>query len=138
MSFVAVSRRAGTSDSLDLAALGEALSERVADAVAPRRGRPRIASKRAATTRYGFIGVPRDELLAMAAALEASGPAGKPLYGVPFAIKDNIDLAGSPTTAGLSRFRLHAKASRRQSCSDWSTPARFRSARPISTSSPPA
>ena len=44
--------------------------------------------------------LPRDELLAMAENLESAGPAGKPLFGAPFAIKDNIDLAGHPTTAG--------------------------------------
>ena len=36
--------------------------------------------------------------------LEARGPVGKPLYGVPFAIKDNIDLAGVPTTAACPSF----------------------------------
>jgi allophanate hydrolase len=48
--------------------------------------------------------LPRDELLGMAKSLEASGPANKPLYGVPFAIKDNIDLAGHPTTAACPAF----------------------------------
>lgn len=45
-----------------------------------------------------------DELLARARALEALDPASLPLYGVPFAVKDNIDVAGVPTTAGCPAF----------------------------------
>lgn len=37
-------------------------------------------------------------------ALEAPGADTLPLYGVPFAIKDNIDLAGVPTTAACPDF----------------------------------
>jgi allophanate hydrolase len=50
----------------------------------------------------------REELLARAAELEACGPEGLPLYGIPFAIKDNIDLAGHPTTAACPDFRYVA------------------------------
>jgi allophanate hydrolase len=46
----------------------------------------------------------RDELRAHARRVEARGPADQPLYGVPFAIKDNIDLAGVPTTAACPEF----------------------------------
>jgi len=46
----------------------------------------------------------RDELLAHAQRVEARGLATQPLYGVPFAIKDNIDLAGAPTTAACPGF----------------------------------
>lgn len=53
----------------------------------------------------------RDELLATARSLEAEGPAGRPLYGVPFAIKDNIDLAGAPTTAACPLFAYLAHES---------------------------
>ncbi|HSY53594.1 MAG TPA: allophanate hydrolase [Opitutaceae bacterium] len=45
-----------------------------------------------------------DELKAHAKHVEARGPASQPLYGVPFAIKDNIDLAGVPTTAACREF----------------------------------
>ena len=48
--------------------------------------------------------LPRAELEARAAELEQRGPAELPLYGIPFAIKDNIDVAGHPTTAACPEF----------------------------------
>jgi allophanate hydrolase len=45
-----------------------------------------------------------EQLLGYARALEARDPASLPLYGIPFAIKDNIDLAGVPTTAGCPEY----------------------------------
>jgi allophanate hydrolase len=48
--------------------------------------------------------LPDDAILARAAALEAEGPRGRPLWGVPFAVKDNIDAAGLPTTAGCPGY----------------------------------
>ena len=39
-----------------------------------------------------------------AAELGGQDPAKLPLYGIPFAIKDNIDLAGVPTTAGCREY----------------------------------
>ena len=36
--------------------------------------------------------------------LQARGPEGLALYGVPFAVKDNIDVAGIPTTAGCPDY----------------------------------
>ena len=46
----------------------------------------------------------RGRLLARARELEARGMDGLPLYGVPFAIKDNIDLADVPTTCACPSF----------------------------------
>ena len=48
--------------------------------------------------------VPPRDLEARAADLEGRSPADLPLYGIPFAIKDNIDLAGRPTTAACPQF----------------------------------
>ena len=44
----------------------------------------------------------RDDALAAAAALGA--PEGRPLWGVPFVVKDNIDVAGLATTAACPDF----------------------------------
>ena len=49
---------------------------------------------------------PEDKLLARAQELEtrSAGAGELPLYGVPFAVKDNIDVAGIPTTAACPEY----------------------------------
>jgi allophanate hydrolase len=47
--------------------------------------------------------VDRDELAAAAAALDGKDPS-LPLYGIPFAVKDNIDVSGLPTTAACPGY----------------------------------
>ncbi len=50
--------------------------------------------------------LPEEAVLKEAARVEKRRAAGEllPLYGVPFAVKDNIDVAGRPTTAGCPAF----------------------------------
>ena len=46
--------------------------------------------------------LPEADVLAFAAKLRGKQPADLPLYGIPFAVKDNIDLAGYDTTCACS------------------------------------
>ncbi|MBP1151191.1 allophanate hydrolase [Methylocaldum sp. RMAD-M] len=55
--------------------------------------------------------LPADEVLRYAHALEQRSPAELPLYGIPFAIKDNIDLAGTPTTAACPAYAYRPEQS---------------------------
>lgn len=51
---------------------------------------------------------PKAAVLEDAASLGA--PSDQPLYGVPFAVKDNIDFAGLPTTAGCPAYSYEPSA----------------------------
>jgi allophanate hydrolase len=51
----------------------------------------------------------RAAVLAQAEALAPFDLASKPLWGVPFAVKDNIDVAGMPTTAACPAFAYVAE-----------------------------
>jgi allophanate hydrolase len=48
--------------------------------------------------------LPKEQVLARAASLDVKDRDRLPLFGVPFAIKDNIDVAGHPTTAGCPAY----------------------------------
>ena len=54
---------------------------------------------------------PRREAVAIAERIQAAGPEEKPLYGVPFVVKDNIDVLGLPTTAGCPAFAYEPRRS---------------------------
>ena len=56
--------------------------------------------------------IPRDEALARARALERerSSSEAMPLWGVPFAVKDNIDVVGLPTTAACPQYAYVARS----------------------------
>lgn len=53
----------------------------------------------------------RDEMMRYADALEGREMDTLPLYGIPFAIKDNIDLAGVPTTAACPAYAYRPEQS---------------------------
>jgi len=53
----------------------------------------------------------RDEVMPFLDSLRDASPDTLPLFGIPFAIKDNIDLAGVPTTAACPEFSYIPKQS---------------------------
>ncbi len=55
--------------------------------------------------------VPDDAMLAQAEALEREGPRDRPLWGMVCAVKDNIDVAGLPTTAACPAYAYTPSAS---------------------------
>src|ERR1700761_3402677 len=64
-----------------------------------------IAARTAEDPHHAWIrALSADEMLVYVRALDGRSPDELPLYGVPFAIKDNIDLAGVPTTAACPSF----------------------------------
>lgn len=90
--------------SLDLAALASAYA---AGATPVQIIREVYARIRARGEDHVWITLrPEDDVLAEAAALAARRSGGEklPLYGVPYAAKDNIDVAGLPTTAGCPAY----------------------------------
>ena len=90
------------------------MSETIADLVAAHRSGAASPEEtiRRSFTRIRAHGDPavfislreEEDAVAEARALMAAGPEGKPLYGVPMAVKDNIDVAGLPTTAACPAF----------------------------------
>ena len=55
--------------------------------------------------------IPDAEVLARAAVLDHEGARGRPLWGLTFTAKDNIDVAGLPTTAACPAFAYMPAAS---------------------------
>ena len=87
---------------LDLTRLHAAYSQ----GLSPERVIDHVMARIAAVSDPGiFISrVPVADLMAACRALPPFDPAKLPLWGVPFAVKDNIDVAGMPTTAGCPGF----------------------------------
>jgi allophanate hydrolase len=54
--------------------------------------------------------LPDQAIRTRAATLAAEGPNGRPLWGVPFAVKDNIDVAGLPTSAACPDYAYTPEA----------------------------
>jgi len=57
-----------------------------------------------AERREWILLLPPDAVRERARELAARAPDSSPLYGIPFAVKDNIDLEGVPTTAGCPAY----------------------------------
>src|SRR3984893_14131607 len=100
----------GTNDPLDIAALADRYAT---GALTPRQVVESVLERITGRgdDKVWIRVLPRDELFGRAQRLETEGPAGKPLFGIPFAIKDCIDLAGHPTTAACPAYAYRPERS---------------------------
>jgi allophanate hydrolase len=86
-----------------------AVGRRKAEEVA-REALARVAAYEAVQPEVWITRAPEDDVLAKAAEIDRRLAAGEPLplAGVPFAVKDNLDVAGLPTTAACPAFAYTA------------------------------
>jgi allophanate hydrolase len=96
--------------SLDLASLATAYRSRALTPLALIE-QLLVERRRHAANNIWITELDDETLRERARSLSAIDPQSLPLYGVPFAIKDNIDLAGVPTTAGCSAFAYRPEVS---------------------------
>jgi len=82
-------------------------------------GKPIVATIEETYERIGRHGDPalfitlrsKAEALSEAERIQATGSAGRALFGIPFAVKDNIDVAGLPTTAACPKYSYQPEKS---------------------------
>ena len=89
--------------------MSEILASHASGTGSPTKTAARVADTIAARGDDGtwLSTVPRDELIAAAEEIERRpGARTLPLYGVPFGVKDSIDVAGYPTTLSLSLIHI--------------------------------
>src|SRR5690606_40005544 len=94
--------------------IGELASAYRAGRVTPRQVLESVleeVGRRGAAGNVWISVLPRERIMEYVRALESQDARELPLYGIPFAIKDNIDLEHVPTTAACPDFaRLPAES----------------------------